>query len=600
MEEKEDSRLEMVPLGTEDSLDTGAETPLTYLVDFRTSSASMTLVEPDELDSVELGMARTIQDVEGLSFEAAPAGLTSAAAIRRPVEKLDNVGGGEGNLKEAVKELVSRDLARVQKTEANDLISREALSSEFRASFVQNEFVGRGVGLVSDEDFDREFGSGGSGQSTPKRRNGSRGRSTGVSRMENGVGGESLKETILKGSLIDALKGNAVDLSPRSRNSVGGRDHDTTFLNDEVVPGSRPSSRNPLLVTILKTLFFILIWYTFSTCLTLYNKLLLGETLGKFPAPLLMNTIHFSMQAIISSLLVHFWCGKIQSPIRMTWKDYLTRVVPTAAATALDIDLSNISIVFISVSFATMVKSGAPVFLLLFAFAFKLEVPSFKLMGIIVVISFGVILTVAKETEFEVRGFILVLLAAVMSGFRWTVTQLLLQKEEYGLSNPFAAMSYLTPVMAFITLIFSLAIEPWRELSTTAYFDTPRHIFASCALMLLGGALAFFMVMAEYFLIAETSAVTLTIAGVVKEVVTIVVAVFFFHDEFTWLKGMGLVVIIIGVSLFNWFKYQKLVEGGLGHHAPQQEGSRSPLKYVIINDETLGKFELEDDIDHVL
>jgi hypothetical protein len=269
MEEKEDSRLEMVPLGTEDSLDTGAETPLTYLVDFRTSSASMTLAEPDELDSVELGMARTIQDVEGLSFEAAPAGLTSAAADRRPVEKLDNVGGGEGNLKEAVKELVSRDLARVQKTEANDLISREALSSEFRASFVQNEFVGRGVGLVSDEDFDREFGSGGSGQSTPKRRNGSRGRSTGVSRMENGVGGESLKETILKGSLIDALKGNAVDLSPRSRNSVGGRDHDTTFLNDEVVPGSRPSSRNPLLVTILKTLFFILIWYTFSTCLTL-------------------------------------------------------------------------------------------------------------------------------------------------------------------------------------------------------------------------------------------------------------------------------------------------------------------------------------------
>lgn len=34
---------------------------------------------------------------------------------------------------------------------------------------------------------------------------------------------------------------------------------------------------------------------------------------------------------------------------------------------------------------------------------------------------------VAKETEFEIRGFILVLLATVMSGFRWTVTQLLLQ-----------------------------------------------------------------------------------------------------------------------------------------------------------------------------
>jgi len=66
--------------------------------------------------------------------------------------------------------------------------------------------------------------------------------------------------------------------------------------------------------------------------------------------------------------------------------------------------------------------------------------------------------------------------------------------EQSGLSNPFAAMSYLTPVMAFITLIISLFIEPWHELGETAYFDTSRHVFESCALMLLGGALAFFMV----------------------------------------------------------------------------------------------------------
>lgn len=39
----------------------------------------------------------------------------------------------------------------------------------------------------------------------------------------------------------------------------------------------------------------------------------------------------------------------------------------------------------------------------------------------------GVRDAVAKETDFELRGFILVMLAAVMSGFRWTVTQLLLQ-----------------------------------------------------------------------------------------------------------------------------------------------------------------------------
>jgi multidrug transporter EmrE-like cation transporter len=32
------------------------------------------------------------------------------------------------------------------------------------------------------------------------------------------------------------------------------------------------------------------------------------------------------------------------------------------------------------------------------------------------------------------------------------------------------------------------------------------------------------------------------------------VAVLFFNDPFTWLKGLGLATIIFGVSLFNLYK----------------------------------------------
>jgi hypothetical protein len=34
---------------------------------------------------------------------------------------------------------------------------------------------------------------------------------------------------------------------------------------------------------------------------------------------------------------------------------------------------------------------------------------------------------VAKETEFNLWGFIFIMLAAVMAGFRWSMTQILLQ-----------------------------------------------------------------------------------------------------------------------------------------------------------------------------
>jgi solute carrier family 35, member C2 len=35
--------------------------------------------------------------------------------------------------------------------------------------------------------------------------------------------------------------------------------------------------------------------------------------------------------------------------------------------------------------------------------------------------------SVAKATEFNLWGFILIMLAAVLSGFRWAMTQILLQ-----------------------------------------------------------------------------------------------------------------------------------------------------------------------------
>ncbi|VFQ64419.1 unnamed protein product [Cuscuta campestris] len=359
---------------------------------------------------------------------------------------------------------------------------------------------------------------------------------------------------------------------------------DERYLNYDDT--SKQVSRSPVSVSdVLKTLFFILVWYTFSTFLTLYNKTLLGDHLGKFPAPLLMNSVHFAMQAILANVITWIWSERFKPTVLMSWRDYCLRVVPTALGTALDVNLSNESLVFITVTFATMCKSAAPIFLLIFAFAFRLESPSLKLFGIILIISIGILLTVAKETEFQFWGFILVMFAALMSGFRWTMTQILLQKETYGLKNPLILMSYVAPVMTISTALLSLCLDPWREFSKSNHFNSSWHIARSCLLMLFGGSLAFFMVLTEFILVSVTSAVTVTIAGVVKEAVTILVAVFYFHDEFTWMKGIGLVTIMFGVSLFNWYKYVKLQKGQSSEN--EIDGSvinDAPTNYVILDE----------------
>ena len=73
-----------------------------------------------------------------------------------------------------------------------------------------------------------------------------------------------------------------------------------------------------------------------------------------------------------------------------------------------------------------MCKSSALAFVLLFAFIFRLETPSIKLILIIATMTIGVIMMVAGETAFNILGFILIISSAFFSGFRWALTQILL------------------------------------------------------------------------------------------------------------------------------------------------------------------------------
>lgn len=63
-------------------------------------------------------------------------------------------------------------------------------------------------------------------------------------------------------------------------------------------------------------------------------------------------------------------CGKLITPICV---DIQHAVLPNGVTTGLDIGFSNKSLVYISMSFYTMCKSTVPVFLLLFAFIWKIE-----------------------------------------------------------------------------------------------------------------------------------------------------------------------------------------------------------------------------------
>ncbi|KAG2440748.1 hypothetical protein HXX76_003605 [Chlamydomonas incerta] len=274
-----------------------------------------------------------------------------------------------------------------------------------------------------------------------------------------------------------------------------------------------------------------------------------------------MSAVQFACQTLLAKLV--FWAGLAARTMtrRLPWSEYFRMVVPNGITTGLDIGFSNKSLVFINLSFYTMCKSTVPVFLLFFAFIWGIEKPNWELMAVVLVIVSGLALLVRGETKFNMLGFGLVMTASCLSGLRFTLTQVLLHghQSSAALGGPLEVLEMLTPVMSVTVLLFSLAWEElWVVLPGSPYFETAERTLLTALVIAAGAIIAFLMVWTEYQVIKETSALTFMIAGTVKEVVTVLAAILIMGDELTLVNSMGLVIVIVGVLLFNWYKYRRL------------------------------------------
>ena len=205
-----------------------------------------------------------------------------------------------------------------------------------------------------------------------------------------------------------------------------------------------------------------------------------------------------------------------------------------------------------------MCKSSSLAFVLIFAFIFRLESPSIKLVTIIATMTFGVVMMVAGEVEFNALGFILVILAAFFSGFRWSLTQILLLRSP-ATSNPFCSILFLAPVMFLSLAIIAIPVEGIMKLAQglSTLFEAKGGLFG-IAILLFPGILAFLMTASEFALLQRTSVVTLSICGIFKEVVTISAAGIVFHEPLTPINISGLVVTITSIAAYNYLKITKM------------------------------------------
>ncbi|KAF9576253.1 Triose-phosphate Transporter [Mortierella alpina] len=354
-------------------------------------------------------------------------------------------------------------------------------------------------------------------------------------------------------------------------------------------------AKRQLKTKMLWNVFYVFAWYGTSTSLSFYNKWLFSPNHHNFRFPLFTTCLHMLAQFLLSSLTLVL-VPSLRPQSAPSVKDLSTKIMPCAVASGLDVGLSNSSLKSITLAFYSkfssdqalqqtsgislnmdlnnkrpacimliasiaMCKSSSLAFVLLFAFAFKLERPTWTLAGVIGVICVGLFMMVMSEVDFVLIGFIQVMLASVLGGLRWSLTQLLLERSNTktgSLANPISTIFFLSPIMGICLCIVAGIFEGFGNIFRSEFFQTIGSSLGTLGLLFLGGIFAFAMVLAEFNLIARTSVVSLSVLGIIKEVVTIVVSSLVFHDQLTLVNILGLFITLTGIGFYHFMKLREM------------------------------------------
>ena len=322
----------------------------------------------------------------------------------------------------------------------------------------------------------------------------------------------------------------------------------------------------------VKCALLTLCWFGLSTGLAMYNKTLFGARKGGFPAPLLLTSVQFAMQWMLAGLILEYVTPSLRPTRAIDWNAFSRHVAPVGVAMGLDIGLSNLSLVHVTVSFYTLAKTSSILFLLAFAFAIGVEPFSTRLTAAVLVLCLGEVLTVHGETQFNALGATLCFGAAAASGVRWVLSQRVLHsihkarqtgglRKSHGVHNPPVMLRVMMPVMCAVVFAFSCFKERWwATLPGSEWGSSFSDVLFDLALTAIGATMALCMSLAEFELVKETSAVTVSVIGTGKDVFTVAAAVLVFNDGFGVENFFGLLFVVSGIAAYNYHKVQSAKE----------------------------------------
>jgi hypothetical protein len=313
---------------------------------------------------------------------------------------------------------------------------------------------------------------------------------------------------------------------------------------------------------VLSSTPYLAFWIAMSMSVILFNKYLYSR--GIFPFPLTLTCLHMAFAALLTHALKA--AGRLDVPT-FGWPLYARTVLPIGALFACSLGLSNLAAMRLSVPFVQMCKALTPMVTLAVSVLMQLEKPTTPLAIVVTIMSAGVVLSTLGEISFEPVGFACQLGSIVAEASRLVVMQALLQAHlpAEARKNPLVPLALFTPSSCLFLLPVALFYEPLalRVLASGARVFVP---------VFLNTATAFTLNIAVVMLVGATSGLTLTLAGIVKDILLIVTSLFIFEAPITRVQVLGYLVALYGLNCFNLYKAAMAATGKVETLALFREG----------------------------
>ncbi|KID65846.1 hypothetical protein H634G_09461 [Metarhizium anisopliae BRIP 53293] len=356
-------------------------------------------------------------------------------------------------------------------------------------------------------------------------------------------------------------------------------------MDDDVPPRLAADKTEPPLKKTLHTAVYISLWIFISNLTILFNKWLI-DTQG-FRFPILLTCWHLVFATIATQVLARTTTLlDSRKKLPLTPRLYARTILPIGIFYSGSLVCSNVVYLYLSVPFIQMLKAAAPVAVLFTSWAWRVAEPNLASFLNVLWIVAGVALASVGEIHFSLIGFMYQMGGIVFEAIRIIMIQVLLSGDGMKM-DPLVGLYYFAPVCAVMNFLVAMP----SELPTFTWAAVSK---VGVGMLFLNASIAFLLNVTSVFLIGRTSGLVMTLTGIFKNILLILVSIVIWNTKISFMQTVGYAIALAGLTYYSlgYEQLSKLFQSsaawasgvwGATSAASRSSGSSASRRCVLIS-----------------